>query len=70
VSGSRANLYDDAFVDFVNRPDLPDFDYIGVHGICSWISRDNRQVLVDFVRRKFKVGGVMYISYNTLQRVV
>jgi hypothetical protein len=31
-----------------------------------WISHDNRQVLVDFVRRKLKVGGVMYISYNTL----
>jgi SAM-dependent methyltransferase len=66
VSGSGARLYDDAFADFTNRPDLPAFDYIGIHGIWSWISDDNRQVLVDFVRRKLAVGGVLYISYNTL----
>jgi hypothetical protein len=56
VSGSGASLYDDAFADFAARPDLPEFDYIGIHGIWSWISDDNRQVLVDFVRRKLAVG--------------
>jgi SAM-dependent methyltransferase len=66
ASGSGASLYDDAFADFVHRSDLPDFDFIGIHGIWSWISDDNRQKLVDFVRRKLKVGGVLYISYNTL----
>jgi SAM-dependent methyltransferase len=66
ASGSGASLYDDAFADFANRSDLPDFDYIGIHGIWSWISDDNRQKLVDFVRRKLAVGGVLYISYNTL----
>jgi SAM-dependent methyltransferase len=66
VSGSGANLYDEAFADFAARQDLPDFDYIGVHGIWSWISDENRQVIVDFVRRKLKVGGILYISYNTL----
>ncbi len=66
VSGSGAQLYDEAFADFTVRQDLPDFDYIGIHGIWSWISDDNRQVLVDFVRRKLAVGGVLYISYNTL----
>jgi SAM-dependent methyltransferase len=66
VSGSGAALYDEAFADFVTRQDLPDFDYIGIHGIWSWISDDNRQKLVDFVRRKLAVGGVLYISYNTL----
>jgi SAM-dependent methyltransferase len=66
VSGAGANLYDEAFADFADRPDLPEFDYIGIHGIWSWISHDNRQVLVDFVRRKLAVGGVLYISYNTL----
>jgi SAM-dependent methyltransferase len=66
ISGSGAKLYDDAFSNFANRSDLPDFDYIGIHGIWSWISDDNRAVIVDFVRRKLKVGGVLYISYNTL----
>jgi hypothetical protein len=36
VSGAGARLYDDAFADFANRPDLPAFDYIGIHGIWSW----------------------------------
>jgi len=44
---------------------LPDFDYIGIHGIWSWISDENRAAIVDFIRRKLKVGGVLYISYNT-----
>jgi len=66
VSGSGAQLFDDAFHEFCNRPDLPDFDSIGLHGIWSWISDQNRAVIVDFVRRKLKVGGVLYISYNTL----
>lgn len=66
VSGSGAKLYDEAFADFATRSDLPDFDYIGLHGIWSWISDENRAVIVDFIRRKLKVGGVLYISYNTL----
>ncbi len=66
ASGSGAKLYDEAFAEFAQRADLPEFDYIGLHGIWSWISDDNRQVIVDFVRRKLKVGGVLYISYNTL----
>lgn len=66
ASGAQTALYDDSFVDFVKRPDLPEFDFIGLHGIWSWISDDNRQTIVDFVSRKLKVGGVLYISYNTL----
>jgi SAM-dependent methyltransferase len=65
VAGSDAKLFDQAFAEFAARPDLPDFDYIGLHGIWSWISDDNRAVIVDFIRRKLKVGGVLYISYNT-----
>ena len=66
ASGAGAKLYDEAFAEFAQRADLPEFDYIGLHGIWSWISDENRAVIVDFVRRKLKVGGVLYISYNTL----
>ncbi|EHQ53686.1 methyltransferase type 11 [Ectothiorhodospira sp. PHS-1] len=65
VAGSGANLSDESFVQFCARDDLPDFDYIGLHGIWSWISDENRTVIVDFLRRKLRVGGVLYISYNT-----
>jgi len=66
VSGSKAKLYDDSFEELAAREDLPEFDYIAMHGIWSWISDHNRSVIVDFIKRKLKVGGVLYISYNTL----
>jgi SAM-dependent methyltransferase len=65
VCGNNAQLHDASFAEFCNRDDLPDFDYIGLHGIWSWINDENRAVIVDFIRRKLKVGGVVYISYNT-----
>ena len=65
ISGSSVTVSDEAFAEFCRRTDLPEFEYIGVHGIWSWISDENRKVIVDFVRRKLKVGGVLYISYNT-----
>ena len=65
VAESGSQLFDEAFDQFCTRADLPEFDYIGLHGIWSWISDENRHVIVDFIRRKLKVGGVLYISYNT-----
>lgn len=66
ASGANAHLCDQAFDEFCARDDLPDFDSIGLHGIWSWISDKNREIIVDFIRRKLKVGGVLYISYNTM----
>lgn len=66
ASGADVHLTDEAFADFCNRTDLPEFDSIGLHGIWSWISDENRTLIVDFIRRKLKVGGALYISYNTL----
>jgi hypothetical protein len=64
TSGSGARLFDQSFAEFCGRSDLPDFDFIALHGIWSWISEANQRVIVDFVQRKLKVGGVLYISYN------
>lgn len=66
ISGNGAELFDEAFEEFAQREDLPEFDFIGLHGIWSWVSDHNRHVMVDFVRRKLKVGGVLYISYNVM----
>lgn len=65
-SGAQLNLTDDAFATFCKRTDLPDFDYIGLHGIWSWISDENRAAIVEFIAKKLKIGGVLYISYNVL----
>ena len=69
VDGGASNVhfFDHAFEQFGDEPSLPDqFDVIALHGIYSWISPENRQHIVDFVRRRLKVGGLLYISYNTL----
>lgn len=63
--GHGAQLQEQAFEAFCQRSDLPDFDFIGMHGIWSWVSDNNRAVLVDFLARKLKPGGVLYVSYNT-----
>lgn len=65
-AGTNVKLYDDAFAEFISRSELPEFDFIALHGIWSWISDKNRKNLVDFLDRKLKVGGIVYISYNTL----
>ncbi len=64
-SGNGFQVSDEAFDVFCNDETLPDFDFIALHGIWSWVSAENRQVIVDFIRRKLRVGGVLYISYNT-----
>ena len=66
ASQANCSLFDQSFEDFSERADLPEFDFIGLHGIWSWISDANRAVIVDFIAKRLKVGGVLYISYNTL----
>jgi SAM-dependent methyltransferase len=62
---SQAQLFGEPFSEFCRRDDLPDFDFIGMHGIWSWISDEDRALIVEFIRRKLKAGGVLYLSYNT-----
>jgi len=65
-SGADAKLEGQRFAEFCARTDLPDFDFIGMHGLWSWISAANRALIIDFVARKLKPGGVLYLSYNAL----
>ena len=46
--------------------DLPQFDFICLHGIYSWINADNRRLIVDFIRERLKPGSLVYISYNCM----
>ena len=61
----NGKFFDQSFAEFCNRSDLPDFSFICLHGIWSWISQENREVIIDFIRRKLVVGGLLYVSYNT-----
>ncbi|MFZ4072086.1 MAG: methyltransferase regulatory domain-containing protein [Caulobacterales bacterium] len=65
AGGGAAATSDASFADFCTRKDLPDFDFIGLHGVWSWIDAGNKAIITEFIRTKLKVGGVLYVSYNT-----
>jgi len=46
--------------------ELPEFDFIGLHGIASWINAENLTTIVELIRRRLRPGGMVYVSYNTL----
>jgi len=62
---SNATFWEASFADLGDL-DLPQFDFITLHGIYSWVGPENRQRIVDFLRNQLKPGGVVYISYNSL----
>lgn len=67
ASGAGSVLVEATFEEFTRRtPDLPRFDFIGLHGVLSWISADNRACIADFVRDRLAPGGVVYAGYNAL----
>jgi hypothetical protein len=65
ASGARVEAAAQSFAEFCARPDLPEFDFIGLHGVWSWVDPSNRAIIADFLTRKLRVGGVAYVSYNT-----
>ena len=46
--------------------DLPQFDFITLHGIYSWVSPENRQHIRNFIARYLKPGGIVFLSYNSM----
>lgn len=66
ASGADIALHADTFEEFASRSDLPTFDFVGLHGVWSWISDRNRAAIVSFLDRKLRPGGIVYMSYNTL----
>lgn len=66
AAGSGAVLLNDSFAEFAARKEVPDFDIIVLHGIFTWVSDENRRHIIDIVKRKLRVGGLFYVSYNCL----
>lgn len=63
---SNVHFFDKSFGEFGEESGLPEFDIIALHGIYSWISAEHRRDIVNFIRTRLKVGGLVYISYNAL----
>lgn len=64
-SGLSLNVSDENFERFCSRTDIPNFDFIALHGIWSWVSDANREIISRFISKKLNAGGVLYISYNS-----
>jgi SAM-dependent methyltransferase len=62
----NVHFYESSFAEFAADGGLPDFDVIMLHGVYSWINADNRRHIVNFIRDRLKIGGLVYISYNAL----
>lgn len=65
AGGGRAQFTDESFAEFLARDDLPKFDFICLHGVWTWVSEKNRQLIMQFIEKNLAVGGVVYVSYNT-----
>jgi SAM-dependent methyltransferase len=48
------------------KVDLPQFDYITLHGIYTWVDSVNRGHITEFIDRYLKPGGIVYVSFNAL----
>lgn len=60
-------LLENSFADLAGGAvDLPQFDFITLHGIYTWVTAENRRHIVDFIARYLKPGGIVYVSYNAL----
>jgi SAM-dependent methyltransferase len=46
--------------------ELPQFDYIVAHGVYTWIDLESQHALRQFIDRRLKPGGLVYLSYNAM----
>jgi SAM-dependent methyltransferase len=60
-----AHWMDSSFEEFLDL-ETPQFDFITLHGVWSWISPSAQNSIVEILRRKLKVGGAVFLSYNVL----
>jgi len=44
--------------------DLPECDYIAMHGVYAWISEAARAALLELIAARLRPGGLLYVSYN------
>jgi len=61
----NAHFIERAFEELL-EVDLPDFDFVTLHGIYSWIGDETRAAVQRFIYKKLKPGGIVYNSYNCL----
>ena len=56
--------------DQVDVSDWPQFDFVGMNGIYSWLDEDVRPSAVRLVDRILRPGGLFYVEYMTMPGMV
>ena len=65
---NNLTLYEKSFAELAedSQLDLPQFDFITLHGIYTWVTAENQQHIVNFITKYLKPGGIVYLSYNAM----
>lgn len=61
----NVQFFEETFAAFAGRGGA-DFDVIALHGVWSWVSPENRRILLEIISRRLKPGGAVFLSYNCL----
>lgn len=51
------------FDEFAKNNNLPQFDFVTINGVWSWISEKERRDILNFLSKHVKAGGVCQVSY-------
>ncbi|MBP2299572.1 class I SAM-dependent methyltransferase [Azospirillum picis] len=62
---ANALFLEESFADYARR-EGPPLDAVALHGVWSWVSAENRAILLGLLRRRLAPGGVVFVSYNAL----
>jgi SAM-dependent methyltransferase len=61
------SLFEESFEDLATGgPELPQFDYITMQGVYTWVAPEVRRQIVAFLARRLKPGGVVSLGYNAM----
>lgn len=68
VELKNINFLELSFEELLNDKidELPEFDYVVAHGVFSFVSHKNREIIAEIIKRKLKPGGICYLGYNEM----
>lgn len=61
----NVRFHEASFDELLTR-NLPEFDFIVLHGVYSWVDNPVQQSIRQLIRENLKPGGLVYLSYNCL----
>jgi SAM-dependent methyltransferase len=65
TGAANVRFLEKSFAELAEGDDA-DIDMVCLHGVWSWIAEEPRRQIVEFIRRRLKPGGLVYLSYNSL----